>query len=359
MPELPEVETVRRGLESLLGKQITSVKVLHPRSARKQAGGFEIAQRQYQELAGRRIESVGRRGKFIWCRLEDIALVMHLGMSGQILIDDENRPPAELLEQVRYSAEMLAIEESNKDTEISIEENLRLIKTAEKSGDNKEAPTNQTITIPSLQRSRNPNHLRGIVKFSSGQTLSFYDQRTFGYLATCEFVSTADGLASGCGDNVNTIPVIVKHIARDLLDKNLDKEDVSNKLRNSRAPIKSLLLRQDIVSGVGNIYADEALFRAKIHPSSPGSTLSVRKVKTLITAGAEILEAALEAGGTSFDALYVNTKGTPGWFARHLSAYGRAGLPCINCLEHNRNTLIRSSVVGGRSSVWCPQCQRK
>ncbi len=280
MPELPEVETVRLGLERwCLGKKIIGVEVLHPRATNPRSlGALDYVQ-------GAKIENIGRRGKFLWFELDrPLALVAHLGMSGQFRVH-------------------------------SI-----------KSADEKHLRTRFTISHNILARKR--------------QELRFIDQRTFGWLAISEF--------SG------EVPELVSGIARDIFDPNFERVEVIAKFRMKKTEIKRALLDQNLMSGVGNIYADESLWRAKIHPESLACGLSSRKINSLLNAATSVMSQALVEGGTSFDSLYTNVTGESGYFEQSLSAYGREGEPCPRCGRQ-----IRRIRFANRSSHFCPNCQRK
>lgn len=293
MPELPEVETVRLGLaRHLTGARIETVTCYHPRAVRLQSGGDKGLR---AAMVGRTITAWVRRGKYLWANLDNGAAVsFHLRMSGQLLINPTALAPTEHLR--------LAI----------------------------------TLTLHGEQ-------IR----------LWFVDQRTFGYLRCEPLVPTSDGAAGGCGSDVAALPASVAHIARDGLDPHLDVPAVIAAMRQSSSPIKALILRQDLVSGIGNIYADEALWHARIHPARPGRTLTALRVAVLLGAASRVMAAATAAGGTSFDDLYVDVAGASGWFTRELVAYGRAGAPCRRCGA----ALVRSQVAG-RSATWCPKCTR-
>ncbi|WP_296605435.1 bifunctional DNA-formamidopyrimidine glycosylase/DNA-(apurinic or apyrimidinic site) lyase [Nocardioides sp.] len=278
MPELPEVEVVRAGLERhVLGATITGVDVLHPRPVRRDLrgpAGFAAA------LTGRRIEAARRRGKYLWLPLDNgDALLAHLGMSGQLLV----QPPAAPAE--RHLRVRLALEGADE-----------------------------------------------------GRELRFVDQRMFGGL------SVSDGGAD--------LPAEIAHIARDPLDPAFDDDAFIRKVRRRSSGVKRQLLDQNLVSGVGNIYADEALWRARIHGERPGDRLTAAQVRELLGHAREVMIAALGEGGTSFDALYVNVNGESGYFDRALHAYGREGQPCERC-----GTPIRRVAFMNRSSFFCPVCQ--
>lgn len=282
MPELPEVEVVRRGLdEHVVGHVVESVLVKHPRSVRRhELGSDDLAAR----MAGLRIESARRRGKFLWLTFDDpdAALVVHLGMSGQMLV--------------------------------------------------------QTAQAP-LEK-----HAHIVAGLDNGTQLRFIDQRTFGGWALNRLV-TVDG---------EELPESVVHIARDPLDPRFDTEAVVARMRTKSSEIKRVLLDQTVVSGIGNIYADEALWRARIHGERPAAALTRPALRRLLSEVQAVMGAALDAGGTSFDALYVNVNGNSGYFERSLAAYGREDEPCRRC-----GAPIRREKFMNRSSYSCPRCQPK
>jgi len=284
MPELPEVEVVRRGLDPYLrGRRIAAVDVLHPRAVRRhEAGGRNLE----RSLAGQRIQCVSRRGKYLWLPLDDGALVAHLGMSGQLL-------------------------------------------------------------LPAVDAAADDDpHLRVRVRLErGGRQLWFVEGRTFGGLHIDKLVD--DGLGG-------RIPASVAHIARDPLDPAFDDHEFSRALRQRESGVKRCLLDQSLVSGIGNIYADEALWRARLHYDRPGRRLTPAQVAALLAHARDVMGAALAAGGTSFDSLYVNVNGESGWFDRSLHAYGREGEPCRRC----GRPIVRESFMN-RSSYRCPSCQRR
>ena len=273
MPELPEVEVVRRGLQRhLAGRTVTAVRVHHPRAIRRhEAGAGDLTAR----LLGTRIEGTGRRGKYLWLRLDTgEALVVHLGMSGQMLLGPVPRE----------------------------------------------------------------DHVRIAARLDDGTALSFVDQRTFGgWMLT---------------DMVDGVPLPVAHIARDPLDPLFDRDAVVDVLRHKHSEIKRQLLDQSVVSGIGNIYADEALWRAKINGARPAEKLSRPRLAELLDHAADVMREALAQGGTSFDSMYVNVNGESGYFDRSLDAYGRDGQPCRRC-----GAVMRREKFMNRSSCYCPKCQ--
>jgi formamidopyrimidine-DNA glycosylase len=285
VPELPEVETVRDGLQRwVAGRTIAAVEVNHPRSVRRHlAGADDLTGR----LAGARIAAASRRGKYLWLPLadRDEALVAHLGMSGQMLVRPSDAP-------------------------------------AEK-------------------------HLHVRITFADGgPELRFVDQRTFGGVQL-------DSLVPATDRPDQRVPSVVAHIARDPLDPYFDEELFSQRLRRRDSAVKRALLDQTLVSGIGNIYADESLWRAKLHGARLGRTLRRAQVTELLGHVRDVLRESLRAGGTSFDALYVNVNGESGYFDRTLAVYGREGQPCPRC-----GTAIRRTAFMNRSSFFCPHCQR-
>jgi formamidopyrimidine-DNA glycosylase len=275
VPELPEVEVVRAGLaRHVLGRTITRVEVFHPRPVRRDPRGpegFAAA------LTGRRIDDARRRGKYLWLPLDNgDALLGHLGMSGQLLVQPSGAP--------------------------------------------------------------DDRHLRVRMVLDDRQELRFADQRMFG------------GLSVSRGGAV--VPPEIAHIALDPLDPQFDEAAFVTRVRRRTAGVKRLLLDQTLVSGVGNIYADEALWRARIHGDRPGERLTGPQVRTLLAHARAVMTDALGEGGTSFDSLYVNVNGESGYFDRSLDAYGREGEPCARC-----GTPIRRVAFMNRSSYFCPRCQ--
>ena len=316
MPELPEVEVVRRGLVSWVrGRTITSVDVLDPRSIRRHALG---AQDFAGNLEGARVLDVVRRGKFLWLPLEEagpvqpegavagggsrpaVALMAHLGMSGQLLMQDAGVPDEKHL-KIR----------------------LRL------------SPADGM-----------PEQLR------------FVDQRIFGGLFVTSLIPTSDGGPGGLGEL--PAPVIAEeaaHIARDPLDPHFSFESFYRRLRIRKTGLKRALLDQGLVSGIGNIYADEALWRARLHYARPTDTLRRAEALRVLEAAREVMLDALAAGGTSFDSLYVNVNGASGYFDRSLNAYGRENQECKRCAAAGIVSLMKREQFMNRSSYTCPVCQ--
>ncbi|WP_417287670.1 bifunctional DNA-formamidopyrimidine glycosylase/DNA-(apurinic or apyrimidinic site) lyase [Corynebacterium variabile] len=290
MPELPEVEVVRRGLaEHITGATVVGTEVLHPRAVRGQPGGAAALEAGLEDA---HITALRRRGKYLWIDLEyprggqgsgpasGRCLLVHLGMSGQMLLGEPGQ-----------------------------------------------------VTSPHLR-------IRSLLVTDTGRELelSFVDQRTFG-----RWELTAPGV---------TDPV--PHIAVDPLDAAFDAAHTARVIRKKRSEIKRVLLDQTVVSGIGNIYADEALWAAQVHPRKKATAMRQADVMSLLDAAAEVMTRALAAGGTSFDDLYVNVNGASGYFSRSLNVYGREGEPCPRC-----GTPVVREQWTNRSSHFCPECQRR
>jgi formamidopyrimidine-DNA glycosylase len=275
VPELPEVETVRRGLEQfVVGRRIETIEILHPRAIRRhEAGPADFIAR----LSGKTIDGARRRGKYLWLPVGEDALLAHLGMSGQLLVGPADAPLSP--------------------------------------------------------------HVRVRFTFAdNGLDLRFTDQRTFGHLLV-----SADGAR---------LPPVIAHIAPDPLESAFDLAWLTDRIHTRRTGIKRALLDQSLVSGIGNIYADEALWRVKLHFARATDRLRAGQVGGLMAAVGEVFAEALKDGGTSFDSLYVNVNGESGYFDRSLNVYGRAGEPCERC-----GTPIRRDPFMNRSSYTCPSCQ--
>ncbi len=287
MPELPEVETVRAGLaEYLTGAQVNSVEILDARSLKRHQPGVQDF---IDVMTGATLKHMSRRGKFLWIPLDrdGLAMVGHLGMSGQMLVRDAGSEPDKLTRVILFA------------------------------------------TSPSGKKLE----------------MRFVDQRIFGSLAIDELVAV---------DHDERIPSTVTHIARDPLDPNFDDVEVIKKVRSRTAGIKKVLLDQGVLSGVGNIYADEALWRAKLHYDQPASSLTLPKTKELLGHVREILAAAVLVGGTSFDEQYKNVNGQSGYFEVSLNAYGMTGRPCPRCGK----AIVRENWMN-RGSHFCPKCQKR
>ncbi|MEY4993623.1 MAG: hypothetical protein RIS82_745 [Actinomycetota bacterium] len=307
MPELPEVETVRAGLATALTNSIiTAIDIHDARSLKRHPGGPEDFR---ATLLGAKILGVVRRGKFLWYPLEisgdskhKLALVGHLGMSGQMLL----RTPG-------FSDDKLT-----------------------------------RIVIHVTTEDGEPYEFR------------FIDQRLFGSLAIDELVETPDGKPGGFSAGVaegtwwqNLIPAQAAHITRDPLDPDFDDVALFQKLGKKQSGIKRVLLDQQTVSGIGNIYADESLWQAKLHYDQPAASIKPAKAKELLGYIREILQKAVAEGGTSFDEQYKNVNGESGYFAVSLNAYGMTGNPCKRC-----GTPIKRESWMNRGSHFCPKCQK-
>lgn len=351
MPELPEVETVRAGIaDHSLGRPVRAVRVVDARSLRRHLPGpahFEAA------LTGRALRGAYRRGKYLWLTLSeadgalaDEALVVHLGMSGQLLVRDE---PG-------------GVSGSDSEARAAFDEQPRHLRVALELG-----PAGATSAAGATRGAVSTNRA-STDRASTGQRLLFVDQRIFGGMFLSPLVpdvpAAAGEMAPGEGSNPSAVPEhflvpeAVKHIARDPLDEFFDPAAVRRKFLRTSSGIKKVLLDQSVISGVGNIYADEALWRARLHYAKPARTLSVAQTRELLEAVTQVLRESLAAGGTSFDALYVNVLGESGYFERSLNAYGRAGEPCHRCAEAGRTSLMVREPFQNRSSYRCPHCQR-
>ena len=353
MPELPEVETVRAGIaDHSLGRPVRAVRVVDARSLRRHLPGpahFEAA------LTGRALRGAYRRGKYLWLTLSeadgalaDEALVVHLGMSGQLLVRDEPGDDSG--------------SDSGNDSEAraAFDEQPRHLRVALELG-----PVGATSATGATGGAVSVN------RASTGQRLLFVDQRIFGGMFLSPLVPDVPAAVAGevASDESAVpehflvaehflVPQAVKHIARDPLDEFFDPAAVRRKFLRTSSGIKKVLLDQSVISGVGNIYADEALWRARLHYAKPARTLSAAQTRELLEAVTQVLRESLAAGGTSFDALYVNVLGESGYFERSLNAYGRAGEPCHRCAEAGRTSLIVREPFQNRSSYRCPHCQR-
>jgi formamidopyrimidine-DNA glycosylase len=183
--------------------------------------------------------------------------------------------------------------------------------------------------------------------------VGFVDQRIFGSLAVDELNPTSDGFPGGLGSDAPLVPVSVAHIARDPLDPHFDEKAWSRRLRSKHTDIKRALLDQNLISGIGNIYADEALWATRRHYLYPTHRMTQADTHSLLEQVRAVLTKALAEGGTSFDQQYVNVNGQSGYFAHSLEAYGRDGQACSRC-----GTTIHREPFMNRSSHRCPRCQR-
>ena len=290
MPELPEVEVVRAGLEpAITGATVTAVRIFDERSLRRHAAPAEDF---IDRMIGSTFAAPRRRGKFLWVPVDpsrtDTALVVHLGMSGQVLL----REPDAAVDRL---------------TRISID-----------------------VSHPQHESLR----------------VDFVDQRIFGSMALDTLVDSGDLP----GD---LVPSQVRHIARDPMDPNFDDASFFTRLAARKTGIKRALLDQTLISGIGNIYADEALWASRVHYDQPTSALSRPRAKTLLAEVRLVLGKALAEGGTSFDAQYLNVNGESGYFSHSLNAYGQQGQQCPRC-----GRLIVREQFMNRGSHFCPWCQR-
>ena len=312
MPELPEVETVRAGLAAIVtGRRIERVTVLHPRPVRRHVLGPEDFA---ATLAGRVFAEPRRRGKYLWLPFTDgDALLAHLGMSGQFRLNAADAP---LLPNTRVLFDLA------EDPVVEpVETTSGGVSTSSTSGGADEIPGQ-------ARDDEECNQLR------------FVDQRMFGGLS----------LSPGGAD----LPAELTHIGRDLFDPAFDEASVVAKVRKKHSGIKRVLLDQTVTAGIGNIYADEALWRAKLHYDTPADTLRPVRIRDLLGHARAVMAEALDQGGTSFDSLYVNVNGSSGYFGRALAVYGREGLPCLRC----GRPIVREAFMN-RSSFRCPGCQRR
>ncbi len=301
MPELPEVEVVRRGIEQhVVGRQISAASLRGRRVARRHvAGAADLADR----VCGATVLAADRRGKYLWCVVgapgeESYALVVHLGMSGQLLVHDHQKAPGK--------------------------------------------------------------HTHATFAFADGgPELHFVDQRTFGGLSLVSLSpdphSPLHSMAGGAAqprDHRQGIPASIRHIAPDPLEGAYDEVAVVGRLKTRRTAVKRALLDQGLVSGIGNIYADEALWRAGVHGRRECLALTKPALVRVLRHAQDVMRAALDVGGTSFDSLYVNVNGASGYFDRSLDAYGQTGRPCGRCGQ----PIVREHFMN-RSSHFCPRCQ--
>ncbi|BDZ43111.1 hypothetical protein GCM10025865_24100 [Paraoerskovia sediminicola] len=210
----------------------------------------------------------------------------------------------------------------------------------------------QLLVRTSAEAAEQHRHLRVRLTLSGGLTLDFVDQRTFGHLSVQDLAPTPDGEPGGLGSDLALLPVPALHIARDPLDPAYRPDDVARAMRRRRTEVKRALLDQSLVSGVGNIYADEALWRAGLHYARPTQRLRQSDAVRLLAAAEGVMREALVQGGTSFDALYVNVNGASGYFSRSLAVYGQEGEACARC-----GAVVRRDAFMNRSSFWCPVCQ--
>ena len=295
MPELPEVETVRRQLEAeIRGRRIESAEILDERWTRP-----ELPAAMEEGLAGRLIETVERRGKYLIVRLDDgSALIMHLRMTGNLLLRPEgSSETADLTAVGRFGA-------------------------------------------PRRYESHpEARHLRARFVLDDGSELWFTDARRFGH----GHLLAAEEVEPYFGARLGPEPLSVE----------LTAEAIAERAVERRAPLKSFLLNQAVIAGIGNIYADEALFRAELHPLSQAGSMKLEHCEALREGIVAALEAGLENGGASIDD-YRNAMGERGSMQDEFLVHTREGQECLRCGGE-----IQRVVVGGRSTYFCPGCQMK
>ncbi|GAA2103578.1 MULTISPECIES: DNA-formamidopyrimidine glycosylase family protein [Brevibacterium] len=335
MPELPEVESVRRGLEDhITGAAVRGLTVLDRRilgTTSQRAIPPEAVPVLAAELDGAVLAAPMRRGKFLWVPFassaasaggsagELRALSLHLGMSGQLRIHTPDDPLH------RHTRAVLDLEPAPAEAV---------------------AAGPAAAGMPELGSGAETGHAARSAPAESpaaGFQLRFLDQRIFGHLG-------ADALVP---DGPDLVPASIAHIARDPLDPHWDAEAAARRMQRSRSAVKSVLMNQTVVSGVGNIYADEALHRAGVHPLAVPARMRISRLRRVLEEARVVMGEALEAGGTSFDALYVHVNGESGYFSRALRVYGRTGEECLQCAGAS----ISRIVVGGRSTHFCRTCQ--
>jgi formamidopyrimidine-DNA glycosylase len=298
MPELPEVETIRRQLApEVTGRRVSGAEIFDERLTRPAAPG-PVARR----LEGRRIESVGRRGKYLLLALDDGAtLALHLRMTGNLLL----RPPGP-------DAEVADLME-----------------------------TDPRLGGPRLYESSTAlRHLRCRMDLDDGSELLFTDMRRFG---TAVVLEGPDELDAYLAPRVGVEP----------LSEELTPEALGRMAAGRTAPLKSFLLTQTDVAGIGNIYADEALHRARLHPLSPAGSMKPEHCEALVEGIVDALETGLAEGGASIDD-YLDARGERGGMQDEFLVHTREGKPCPRC-----GGIIERIVVGGRSTYFCPDCQVK
>ncbi len=295
MPELPEVETVRRQLEpEVAGRRIETAEVLDERWTRP-----EDPRTVERALAGRAVERVDRRGKYLIVHLDDrSALVMHLRMTGNLLLRPAGSSRvADLMQSERFGGPRL------------------------------------------YETDPDARHLRARIAFADGAELWFTDPRRFGHAV----VLAEDELDGYFAARLGVEP----------LSDELSPERLAALAAGRRAPLKSFLLNQTGIAGIGNIYADEALFRAHLHPLSPAGSMREPHCEDLVEGIVGALELGLERGGSSIDD-YRDARGERGSMQEEFLVHTREGEPCVRC-----GTEIRRVVVSGRSTYFCPGCQKR
>ncbi|MCB9818980.1 bifunctional DNA-formamidopyrimidine glycosylase/DNA-(apurinic or apyrimidinic site) lyase [Candidatus Nomurabacteria bacterium] len=289
MPELPEVETVRVQLwNKLKGKKISAVDILHPKSVSRDSSFAD-------RLIGLKISDIDRIGKLLIFKFsgqKNLFMLAHLKMTGQFFFTDKAG---------RLSG-----------------------------GGGHTATHRDTAKFPG-------RHTRVAIHFVGGSTLYFNDMRLFGYLR----LTDEEGLSA----------TMLKFGPEPIAD-NFSTEDFMSRLAKKNALIKAVLLDQSFVAGLGNIYVDEALFKAKIRPDRRANTLKKSESARLAKASKEVLEEAIKNGGTTFQS-FADTDGQAGGHSSHLLVFARQGLPCYRC-----KSIIEKTKVAGRGTHFCPKCQK-
>lgn len=273
MPELPEVETVRRGLEKLiLGKKILNIEIRYPKMIKTDLNQFQ------KELPGQVIQSMGRRGKYLLFNLRDKVLISHLRMEGKYFYYPDEIPERK--------------------------------------------------------------HAHILVHFEDGTTLVYEDVRKFG---------TMELLAPELLDSY----FISKKLGPEPTDQDFDLGRFKLALKRSKKPIKSHLLDQTLVAGLGNIYVDEVLWRAKVHPSRHSNSLTAQEARKAHDETIKVLGQAVEKGGSTIRS-YTNAFGEDGTMQEFHQVYDKAGQACSRC-----GSTIEKIQLGGRGTYFCPKCQRR
>ena len=302
MPELPEVETVRRQLEpELVGKRIESATVLDERLTRP-----EPPDAVERAVAGREVTAVARRGKYLMLGLEGgRTLALHLRMTGNLLLrDPDQRETADLMKS-------------------------------------------DPLGGPRLYESKpEPSHVRARFELDDGRVLLFTDVRRFGQAVVLD-----------AGDELDDF--FASRLGLEPLSGELTPQRLLELAAGRKAPLKSFLLTQSRIAGIGNIYADEALWRARLHPLSPAGSMKIEHAERLVDGIVGALRAGLDHGGASIDD-YLDARGDPGSMQDEFLVHTREGEPCLRPASEHRPSpppVIQRIVVTGRSTYFCPNCQ--
>jgi formamidopyrimidine-DNA glycosylase len=304
MPELPEVETVRRQLEpELVGKRITAAEVLDERLTRP-----EPPDAVGRAVAGREVTAVARRGKYLLLGLEGgRTLALHLRMTGNLLLrDPEEGATADLMKS-------------------------------------------DALGGPRVYESKpEPSHIRARFELDDGRVLLFTDVRRFGQAVVLD-----------AGDQLDDF--FASRLGVEPLSGDLTPERLLELAANRKVPLKSFLLSQSRIAGIGNIYADEALWRARLHPLSPAGSMKLEHAERLVEGIVAALQAGLDHGGASIDD-YLDVRGERGSMQEEFLVHTREGEPCLRPDEEHRPSpppVIQRIVVTGRSTYFCPNCQER